>query len=242
MKNINETFKISNVKKYNVIMFLGKQKKYLFGDMITQMNMNSGSSMIEIFVTLWRNEEYEKVLFHELCHYIGIDHNIFTNNIITNINDKFNIDGINHNSESYNETVASIINMCWKSHKLNMDLQNIYDYEIKFLLLQTAKYINFFNGRRCDDLFTINIMQNTSGLSYIVLKMILMFNINEFMDLILENNIKCDDDNKILKFKQFLEDKINDKSYNGLINVFLQEINNLDKNKFIYKTFRMSAI
>lgn len=242
IKTINEIFNISKIKKYNVIIFLAKQRKHLFADMITQMNINSGSSMMATFVTLWRKEEYEKVLIHELCHYIGIDHNIYTNNDIKSINDQFNIVGINHINESYNETIASIINMCWKSYKLKFDLQKIYDYEMKFLLLQTAKYIDFFKGIKADDLFTINILQNTSGLSYIVFKMILFYNINDFMNLILENNIKCDDDNKILKYKHFLKDKINIKSYIGLIDVFLKEIKKINKDKFIYKTFRMSAI
>jgi hypothetical protein len=248
IKNINEKYKISNVKKYNVIMFLGNQKKYLFGNMITQMNMNSGSSMIEIFVTLWRKEEYEKVLIHELCHYIGIDHNIFTNNDIKEINNNFNIKGINHISESYNETIASIINMCWKYYKLNnlynfkIDLQQIYIIEIKFLLFQTAKYIDFFNGKCGIDLFRINILQNTSGLSYIVLKMILLHNINDFMNLINEFNIICDDINKIDTYKLFLEEKIKNKSYVQSIDYIFNIIKKINKDKFIYKTFRMSVI
>ena len=248
IKNINEKYKISNVKKYNVIMFLGNQKKYLFGNMITPMNMNSGSSMIEIFVTLWRKEEYEKVLIHELCHYIGIDHNIFTNNDIKEINNNFNIKGINHISESYNETIASIINMCWKHYKLNnlynfkIDLQQIYIIEIKFLLFQTAKYIDFFNGKCGNDLFRINILQNTSGLSYIVLKMILFYNINDFMNLINEFNIICDDINKIHTYKEFLEDKIKNKLYVKLIDYIFNIIKKINKDKFIYKTFRMSVI
>lgn len=251
IKNINEKYKISNVKKYNIIIFFANQKKYLFADMITPMNMNSGSSIMETYVTLWRKEEYEKVLIHELCHYIGIDHKIFINNNIKLINNNFNIKGINHISESYNETIASIINMCWKYYKLNylynfrINIQKIYDYEMKFLLLQTAKIIDFFKGIKGDDLFTINIQQNTSGLSYIVLKMILFYNINDFIDLINEFNIICDNDNKIEKYNQFLEDKIYNKSYIKIIDYILYEIKKRKKNnkdKFIYKTFRMSAI
>lgn len=238
--NINITYKISNVNKYNLIIFLGKQKKYLFADRITQMNMNSGSSIKEIFVVLWRKEEYEKVLIHELCHYIGIDHRIFTDYNIADINNYFNLDGINHINESYNETVASIINMCWKSYKLNMDLEDIYIYEMKFLILQTIKIIKFFNGTKYDDLFNINIIQNTSGLSYIILKMILFYNINSFMDLIIDLNIKCDTQEKINKFKKYLSEKIENKLYLQLID------DNFNKytpdKKFINKTFRMSVI
>ena len=109
-------------KFYNVILFLGNQKKYLFGNKITPMNMNSGSTIKDIYVSVWRKEEYEKVLIHELCHYISIDFDIFLNDKINkDINNIFNLEGINHVSESYNETVACIINMLYKSVKLNID-------------------------------------------------------------------------------------------------------------------------
>jgi len=251
IKNINDKYRISDVKKYNIIIFLGNQKKYLFADMITQMNMNSGSSLLGEYITLWRKEEYEKVLIHELCHYIGIDHSIFTNDNIRQINNYFHINGVNHINESYNESIAAIINMCWKCFKLNnlynfkINLQSIFNYELKFLLFQTAKYIDFFNGNCGDDLFNINILQNTSGLSYIVLKMILFYNINDFINLINDFNIKCDTTNKINKFKNFLLDKINNKSYIEYINQYVGTVKNIkitNKHKFIYKTFRMSVI
>jgi hypothetical protein len=203
--------------------------------------MNSGSSLKETFVLLWRNEEYEKVLIHELCHYIGIDHRIFTNDTIQDVNNYFNIDGINHINESYNETIASIINMCWKSYKLNMNLNDIYFIETKFLILQTIKIIKFFGGNNYDDLFKITIIQNTSGISYIILKMILFYNINTFMNLINKLNIKCDSDDKINIYKIYLENKIQDK-----INIKKIINENFNKyiigNKFINKTLRMSVI
>ena len=125
-----------------------------------------------------------------MCHYISVDFDIFLNGKINkDINNIFNLEGINHVSESYNETVACIINMLYKSVKLNMDLNEIYLIETKFLLFQTIKLIKFFRGSEGNDLFTMKISQNTSCLSYIVLKFILFYNINEFINLLDEFNI-----------------------------------------------------
>jgi len=65
------------------------------------------------------------------------------------------------------------------------------------------------------------------------------------MNLINEFNIKCDTTDKINKFKNFLLDKINNKSFIEYINQYVVIIKNIkitNKHKFIYKTFRMSVI
>ena len=240
IKQINNSFQFEPVKIYNVILFLGNQKKYLFGNKITPMNMNSGSTIKDIYVSVWRKEEYEKVLIHELCHYISVDFDIFLNKKINNdINNLFNLHGINHVSESYNETVAGIINMCYKSVKLNIDLNEIYLIETKFLLFQTIKLIKFFGG---NDIFTMKIYQNTSCLSYIILKFILFYNINDFINLLDEFNIICNSSKKINIFNKFLLDIIKKKDYLNDIEKNINFVINNWNNKFVYKTLRMSAI
>jgi hypothetical protein len=202
--------------------------------------MNSGSTIKDIYVSVWRKEEYEKVLIHELCHYISVDFDIFLNKKINNdINNLFNLHGINHVSESYNETVAGIINMCYKSVKLNIDLNEIYLIETKFLLFQTIKLIKFFGG---NDIFTMKIYQNTSCLSYIILKFILFYNINDFINLLDEFNIICNSSKKINIFNKFLLDIIKKKDYLNDIEKNINFVINNWNNKFVYKTLRMSAI
>lgn len=240
IKEINNSLHIESVKLYNVILFLGNQKKYLFGNKISPMNINSGSTIKDVYVSVWRKEEYEKVLIHELCHYISVDFDIFINKKINNdINNLFNLDGTNHVSESYNETVAAIINMCYKSVKLNIDLNEIYLIETKFLLFQTIKLIKFFGG---NDIFTMKIYQNTSCLSYIILKFILFYNINEFINLLDEFNIICNSSKKINVYNKFLFEITTKKDYIDDINKNINFVINNWNNKFVYKTLRMSAI
>lgn len=241
ISEINNIFKLSDVTNYNIIIFLGNQKKYIFGDKITPMNINSGSTIKNIYVSVWRKEEYEKVLIHELCHYISVDFDIFLDKNINEINNLFNLKGINHISESYNETVASIINMCYKSIKLNIDLNDLYLIETKFLLFQTTKLIYFFGGNNANDLFNIDIIQNTSCLSYIIIKFILFYNINLFIKLIEEFNIICNTQKKVDTYNNFLKKIIIDKNYINVIEINKSIMLN-NNNRFIYNTLRMSAI
>jgi len=219
-----------------------KNKKYLFNNtkIITPMNINSGSTLFSSYVCLWRLEEYEKVLIHELLHYIGIDHQLFTDISLNNkINMIFKIVGKNHINESYNECVASIINMCWKSIKYNININKIYDLETKFLIFQTNKIIKFFDGNKAEDLFNINIIQTTSALSYIIIKTILFINITEILHLINYIKIKFNNNNIIL-YQNLLLDLLQKKNYIQILNNNFNV--SIDKNKFIGKTMRMSVL
>jgi len=210
IKELNEQYDKKNDKKndnYNVILFLGNQKKYIYSDKIMPISMNSGSSIIEEYASLWRKEEFEKVLIHELLHFISADFhkNIKGyDNLDKNINNIFKIDGINSPNESYNETLAGIINMCYKSVIYKMNINVIYKIEMNFLYFQTAKLINFFGGNKMEDLFNkLTIKQTTSALSYIILKMILFHNITDTLNFIKSINFKCNNTEKINLFNDF---------------------------------------
>lgn len=244
IRSINKYYKINNHDFYNIIIFLSNRKKYLFDKtkLISPMNINSGATICLHNVIVWRKEELEKVLIHELLHYIQLDYDLFQNNYLCEeINDLFNFsDKIDKNriNESYNEAVAGIINMCWKSVKYNLNIQQIYDIEMKFLFFQTCKIIKYFNGYSGEDLFNININQTTSFLSYIILKMILFYNINELLDFINKINFRIKETD-INDYKCMLKMMINKKDY-------VTDINNIlkitFKTRFLNKTMRMSIL
>jgi hypothetical protein len=214
--------------------------------------MNSGACVPELYACVWRKEEFEKVLIHELLHFINCDFHLHMegySDIDNSINDLISIDGINNPNEAYNETVAGIINMCWKSISLQIDLNKIYYNEMNFLYLQSAKLIKYFKGNRIEDLLTKNITinQTTSAISYLFLKMILFHNIIETCQFIEDNKLKCNEFEEINKFKKYLVKKITDStktSYLMNVNKYLDLINSCEINdsNFIYKTMRMSVI
>jgi hypothetical protein len=241
--NIAIKYDIS-INNYELFIFLGKNKKYLFNKkkIITPMNINSGATLMSSYVCLWRKEEYEKVLIHELLHYIGIDYHLFQNHELNNtIKEIFNIDGINNMNESYNEFVAAIINMCYKSCKYNIDINFIYDIEIKFLIFQTNKIIRFFNGTNANDLYNIQISQTSSALSYIIFKTILFLNIVEILNLIEYTKIKLNTYDKIKLYQNLILKLIIEKKYLDILNNNFNIISSTEK-KFIDKTLRMSVI
>jgi len=245
IKEINDNFDPINDDKYNVIIFLGNQKKIFMADKITPISMNSGSSIPEVYASVWRKEELEKVLIHELLHFIKGDfyHHIEGYHKLDNdILKIFNIEGINNPNESYNETLAGIINMCWKSVQLNININKIYEIEMNFLYLQSAKLIKYFGGIYCEDLLNkkITIKQTTSALSYLFLKMILFHNIADSLNFINKMNLKCNETEKINKFNDFLTEKIKDKKYINNVNYYFELLEN--KKKFVYKTMRMSVL
>lgn len=248
IKNINKVFNYDDIK-INLVVFLGNCKKHIQYNHITPLSMNSGSSIPTIYANIWRKEEYEKVLIHELLHFIEADfYSHEYSELEHKINNIFNYkcfdDGINSSNESYNETLAGIINMCYKSVKYKININKIYEIELNFLYIQTAKLIKFFNGNSINDLFEnkICIKQTTSAISYIILKMILFHFIDSTIDFIEKINLKCNEPDKIKLFSDFIVNLINTKSYFNKVDYYILKINNIKNDHYIKKNLRMSLV
>jgi hypothetical protein len=195
----------------------------------------------------------EKVLIHELCHYINADF-YYQDEGYSELDDSlkeiFDIKGHNNPNESYNETLAGIINICLQAVKYKYDVSDIFFYELEFLYIQVAKIILFLKGNKYEQLFKstenhLIIQQNTSTVSYIILKMILFHNINKTLEFISECKIKCNKPEEINAFNRLLIKIISDKKSQNEISVKIDywiKILSKRKRDFIMDTFRMSAI
>jgi hypothetical protein len=257
MHKINKEIIKSKQNKLNLNILLGKQKKYIYEtDIMTPININSGSSLRGKYVNIWREEELEKVLIHEIQHFYNCDFHAFDNgyNELSNfIKQTFSINGDDKVNESINEVMAIIIHMIYQSIKLNIDLSIIYSYEMYFTMFQIAKIIVFYGGTSYDSLFRnnenyITFKQTTSVLSYYVIKGLFLFNINETLDFLYSNQLKCSDKDDIKKLKIYIEKIINNTDNNtdnniiDIVNTIIPAIQELDKSKFIWRTMRMSAV
>ena len=88
-------------------------------------------------IFIWRYEEFEKVLIHEIQHYYGCDFHSSDPNyyLIKNVIEKhFDIDGDDKVNESYNEALAHIIAMVYFSKIHKIQLQDVYHHELYFLI------------------------------------------------------------------------------------------------------------
>lgn len=241
MYNINTSLINKKKQKINANVLISHQRKEIGKlELLSPININSGSAIRNNIITVWREEEIEKVLIHEIQHYYSCDFHIETlnyNYVKDIINKYFTVDGVDMVNESYNETLAHIINMCYQSCKLNISINKIYDYEITFLLFQTAKIIKLFGGT---SVFNTIFKQTTSVLSYYVIKTFLLFNVNNTIDLINNFELKCVDDN-IKLYGDYVDKILKETKIKDYINKMLEILNNLD-DCFISRTLRMTAI
>lgn len=216
---------VSQLSKPTVILFLSNQKKYKPDKklmLFTSNNVNSGMSIKQEIIYIWRFEEYQKVLIHELIHFYGIDLNLNYKHNSHIINTFIDIDGIDYCNEAFTETLATIIYMSYCSINMTKDLNIIYYNEIKFEMFQIAKIIHHFNGSSFSDLFKhslshIIIKQNTSVVSYYIIKMFFIYNINQFINIIEQIGLIYSRDNN---------------SNDSLVNIYINFILKILNDKF----------
>ena len=243
MYELNDKLINKNQKQIKINVLLSHQRKELseISDYLSPINVNSGSAIRGDIVTVWRDEEIEKVLIHEIQHYLYCDFNIGTKDseyVTKIVNKYFKVDGIDAVNESFNETMAHIINMCYQSCKLNMDLEKIYNYEIKFLLFQCAKIFNFFGANKMTD--KIVFKQTTNVLSYYILKTYLLYNINDTINLINKFELRCVDIN-IKIFGDYLDKILRETKLDIYVDKIIENLDKLD-DCYVKRTLRMTVI
>lgn len=197
-------------KKYpKIIIFNGKQKKmftrFYNDNLLAPENINSGASVSNEFIHVYRNEEIYKVLTHELVHYYNLDYP--NNQKLNNIKNHYctrdtNIDIPN---EAYTETLAVLIHTLFVSKKINIDYQKLLQYEIMFSIYQVKKILDFYGvtlneiyNKKCSK----KIIVKTSVISYFVIKTGMLLNLDKFDNIInqLDQIGKYDDVLNNIKF------------------------------------------
>jgi hypothetical protein len=147
------------IKMYLILSDL--KKKLENNKIISPKHINSGYTNIqtnEIFI--WREEEFEKVSFHELIHLFDKDHRD------ENINLNININGPTSYFEAITDFKAIIYNIIYISLLTFKKISSIIEFEYYFIYNQ-AKLISY-NLSICKNENIIN--QNSPAYSYYILK------------------------------------------------------------------------
>lgn len=251
-KFMSKVFKKPDLK-LKLVVFYGNQKKLI--DFETNLknrtlcsdNVNSGLSVKEELIMIWRKEEFYKVFIHELVHFFGIDFYILDpiyNLLDSLIKSKYKIIGSDKINESYTEALAIFLHSVVFSIEKNKNLDDVMRYEIMFSHFQMAKILNYFNCASFEDLEKVKIKQNTSVFSYYIIKTILMVNYQVLFDFWFENGFQILNGNE-QKYEQLYTKIINKNNIDSdTLNFFINYIrNNVDKESdtFIFRTLRMSC-
>tara|TARA_B110000238_G_C16092145_1_gene424319 strand:+ start:264 stop:1328 length:1065 start_codon:yes stop_codon:yes gene_type:complete len=225
----------------NITLFLiDSRKLFSYSSILSHTEINTGYSNMNNIV-VYRKEEFNKVIIHELIHMLNLDIKSYNKldiafNTFVNINKREHIK-IN---EAYTETLSCIINCILSSYTIGeYELFTEYlNIELKFSLYQTAKILIFYKYNSADDFFRPYtdgmFRQNTSVFSYYIIKASFLLNINKFIDFLY--NISREN------YIELIKDSLNNKKFIYLVGIFMKHINKRNKKGILYNTLRMSIV
>jgi hypothetical protein len=171
---------IKNGNKENIVIYLllsNLEKKIDNNIKIKPKNINSGyTDIVNRYIFIWREEEFEKVLFHELVHFYDIDH-------------RDEIYDIYLEYESLYEAITDLkgitYNLIYLSLITNKKLDKLINYEFSFIHNQSIMINNLINN---------NVKLISPAFSYYVLKSMLInyitskkFSLEEYNNLFIFN-------------------------------------------------------
>ena len=190
---------IQGQSKVEIILYLilSKLKKNIeFNKIISPKHINSGYTNIitkEIFV--WREEEFEKVSFHELIHLFDHDHRDEIINLDLDIN------GPESFFEAITDFKAIIYNIIYISLLTSRKIESLIKFEIAFMYNQ-AIFVSFHLSNCMNN---NTIVPKSPAYSYFILKYyIFEYFINEFnQELFNDIFFKGVNYNKLIKLINF---------------------------------------
>jgi hypothetical protein len=261
-------------KRITIYLYLTSLKKVLPNSKIhilDEINVNTAFTTTcprDSEIVVFRKEEWFKVFIHETFHNFGLDFSMMNNEVVNNcILNIFKVKSDVNGYEAYTEFWAEIMNALFCSfyalkniNDVNNFLYNselFINFEITYSFFQLTKTLDFM-GLSYSDLYSnkkesIILRENlykekTNVLSYYVIKTILLYNYQGFLNWCDKNNLSLLDFkkttgnlNNFCEFiqrnykKQLLIDSINRSRF------FHSKIKSKkSNNKFILSNLRMS--
>ena len=209
------------------------------------VNVNSGSTLPGEFINLWRNEEFNKVLIHELVHTFFLDFRDSCN-IDNYIRTTFSItsDSPVYIWESYTEFLAIIIHAIYISKNIKSVI-NILSVEKYFGYFQCAKILHQFGCNTTSDLLNKKCTLNyvTDILSYFNIKTSMLHMLDESIKYMIQYNTNIVNFNQrhCKEYLDLIKISMNNTSFVNIIDTFIKKIPYVT-DKVMKSTMRMTAI
>lgn len=177
--------KTGNKKDVKIYIVLSRLEKYFPTDTkkMKVENANSGYSSNIIFI--WRKEEFEKVLFHELIHYFNLDKRT------EHTHDIINTYGPHLYYEALTDFRGIIYHLIYLSLMTKIKIIKLLEYELGFIRNQAMNLNDLWKLGNWNIKPKKSIEQETAAFSYYILKY-MMF------DYFLHNEIKLTEDYKLI--------------------------------------------
>ena len=247
MNNLGKLNNSTNIP--DICIFSGLQRKQFSDDDddndLCPDNINSGSSVRGKYVKIWRNEEINKVLIHELIHFHRLDFHSYNDgyNILSDyLINTYNIDGTDSPNESYTETLAVIIHSLFVSYYHKQSIYEILRHEMIFTLFQISKILTYFNIVSTNQLGYKTIKQTTSVFSYFIVKGSFLISLPLYLDFVKHDIVCLSIENKVEAFMKLVKLCMN-KDYFKLVDKMIKMLLNIniDYDCFVMKTLRMTC-
>jgi hypothetical protein len=178
IKNLLKRCYIINPNKIiNIYIILTEIKRYLPNKIIKPININGGFTITnESNIFIIRNEEYPKVILHEILHHnINIDNNNWSKYNIQRLKNHFKIHPktILIPNEAIIELWATIYHLKFISNDYQLDFNKLLEDEIKYSLFKSYQLLNLQKNNLW--------IEQTNAYCYIIFKTILLYNLKEFL-------------------------------------------------------------
>ena len=226
-------------KKLKIFIYMLEEKKYLPEKPVEILSPDHCNSAVttacqsKTEIIIYRKEEWFKVLIHESFHSLGLDFaNYSTKKFEEGINNIFPLKEISV-TETYAEFWATILNCLFCSFSMidkksdfeNFMLYNCFfiQFEQIFSLLQMIKILNFmginYKSLYQKDSISISVRkylykEKTNVFAYYILKCLLLFYYDDFLEWCSKNNISLLRFNRDIKTLNSLLDFIREKHAN----------------------------
>ena len=204
-----------NISKSDMFMYMNaymsNEKKYLHktDKVITNVHINSGSTLVGSFVNIWRKESFIRTVIHELVHFYEVDGNSDNNSALRLVNKvytkAFNIKSSkiynkNIDNEAYTEFLCLIIHSVYYSVRYGGDYVKILSDEIKKSYEMCSKLFVFNNIDSLSKIRKMHFKQETSAFAYFVEKTIMLSNVYEILNMMEDCSGTRKQKNKVFKY------------------------------------------
>ena len=171
-------------------------------EMVGVSNANTGYTDFKM-IYIWRLEEFEKVLFHEVVHYLKMD------NSREHVNKIAEIDGPTSYYEAITDVWGIYYHLIYLSLITRVSIKKLLEIELAFIKNQAMSMNNFMGLGNWVDYPKKTIQQTTPAFSYYILKY-LLFNYlldNEHSSAISYNNLLTKSLSNGFKIKPYIKIK-----------------------------------